>query len=222
MEDDLNLFKSYPWGKQSFDLTLTYLKNRINLRKQRGMHNEKKNACYALYGFSWDFLVWIYEAFTYLGKYAGKSLDTPLPVPRLLGWYTSKSDDIVEGDPFKSKGRSTKIVHPYFIPTVREMGQNYMKIFKPYTDEVKDAVIDVLKAQLKGVTILTAVAVNIVDEVAGDAINEVAKEKEEEKTKEKSVDDEEEKKEDECFENSVDVIKTKEKSVDDEEEKKRR
>ncbi|KAG5632465.1 hypothetical protein H5410_004182 [Solanum commersonii] len=33
MEDDLNFFKSYPWGKQSFDLTLTYLKNRINLRK---------------------------------------------------------------------------------------------------------------------------------------------------------------------------------------------
>ncbi|KAK4708568.1 hypothetical protein R3W88_029493 [Solanum pinnatisectum] len=70
-------------------------------------------------------------------------------------WYTSKSDNIVEGDPFKYKGRSTKIVHPYLTPTVREMGQNYMKTFKPYTDEVKDA-IDVLKTQLKGVNVLTA------------------------------------------------------------------
>uniref|UniRef100_M1DE92 Late blight resistance protein n=1 Tax=Solanum tuberosum TaxID=4113 RepID=M1DE92_SOLTU len=36
------------------------------------------------------------------------------------------------------------------------MGQNYMKIFKRYTDEVKDPVIDVLKTQLKDVTVLTA------------------------------------------------------------------
>ncbi|KAH0743265.1 hypothetical protein KY290_031258 [Solanum tuberosum] len=96
MEDDLDFFNSYPWGKKSFDLTLTYLKNRINLRKQGGMYNEKNN-------------VWIYEAFPYLGKYVGKSLDTPLPIPRLLRWYTSKSDNIVERAPFKYKGRSTKV-----------------------------------------------------------------------------------------------------------------
>ncbi|KAH0632913.1 hypothetical protein KY284_035699 [Solanum tuberosum] len=141
MADDLDFFNSYPWGKESFDLTLTYLKNRINLKKQEKMYNEKKNACYALYGFPWAFLVWIYKAFSYLGKYAGKSLNTPLPIPRLLRWYTSKSNNIVEGDPFKYKGRSTK---------------NYMATFKPYKDEVKDAIIDVLKAQLKGVTVITS------------------------------------------------------------------
>ncbi|KAG5577051.1 hypothetical protein H5410_057185 [Solanum commersonii] len=100
--------------------------------------------------------VWIFEAFSYLGKYARKSLNTPPLISRLLRWYTSKSDNIVEGDPFKYKGRSTDIVHPYLTSTIREMGQNYMKIFKPYIDEVKDAVIDVLKTQLKGVTIITA------------------------------------------------------------------
>ncbi|KAH0725496.1 hypothetical protein KY284_001361 [Solanum tuberosum] len=145
MEDDLNFFKSYPWGKQSFDLALTYLKNRINLRKQGKMYNEKKNASYALYGFPWTFLVWIDEAFPYLGKYTGKSLDTPLSIPCLLRWYTSKSDDIVEGDPFKYKGRSMNIVHPYLTPAICEMGQNYMKTFKPYMNEVKDTVTDVLK-----------------------------------------------------------------------------
>ncbi|KAH0754634.1 hypothetical protein KY290_024904 [Solanum tuberosum] len=98
--------------------------------------------------------VWIYEAFPYLGEYVGKSLDTPLPIPHLLRWYTSKSDSIVEGDPFKYKGRSTKFVHPYLTPTVRVMEQNYMATYKPYKDEVKDAVIDVLKAQLKGVTVI--------------------------------------------------------------------
>ncbi|XP_047258769.1 FK506-binding protein 5-like [Capsicum annuum] len=36
------------------------------------------------------------------------------------------------------------------------MEQRYMKTFKPYTDEVKDTSIDALKAQLKGVTVLTS------------------------------------------------------------------
>ncbi|KAH0635911.1 hypothetical protein KY289_035826 [Solanum tuberosum] len=156
MADDLNFFNSYPWGKESFDLTLTYLKNQINLKKQGKMYNEKKNACYALYGFPWVVLVWIYKAFSYLGKYARKSLYTPLPIPRLLRWYTSKSDNIVEGDPFKYKGRSTK------------MEQNYMATFKPYKDEVKDAIIDVLKAQLKGVTIITLGVESTNDEYLGD------------------------------------------------------
>ncbi|KAH0732970.1 hypothetical protein KY289_004158 [Solanum tuberosum] len=60
------------------------------------------------------------------------------------------------------------ILHPYLTPTVREMGQNYMKTFKPYTDEVKDAVIDVLKAQLKGVTILNARVARANNEYLGD------------------------------------------------------
>ncbi|KAH0734337.1 hypothetical protein KY285_010044 [Solanum tuberosum] len=120
------------------------------------MYNEKKNASYALYDFSWAFLVWIYEAFSYLEKYVRKSLDTPLTIPRLLRWYTSKSDNIVEGDPFRYKEKSTQIVHTYLTLTVCEMEQNYMATFKSYTNEVKDAVIDVLKAQLKGVIVLTA------------------------------------------------------------------
>ncbi|KAH0651105.1 hypothetical protein KY284_031017 [Solanum tuberosum] len=132
----------------------------------------------SLYGFQ----VWIYEVFPYLEKYAGKSLDTPLPIPRLLRWYTSKSDDIFEGDPFKYKERSTKIVHSYLIPIVREMGQNYIKIFKSYMDEVKDAGIDVLKVQLKSVTVLTADNEDLtaidedfaaIDEYFTDGVNEV-------------------------------------------------
>ncbi|KAG5595472.1 hypothetical protein H5410_036704 [Solanum commersonii] len=113
-------------------------------------------------------LVWIYEAFPYLGKYAGKSLDTPLPISCLLRWCTLKSDNIVEGDPFKYEGIHLFFVHSYFTPTVREMEQNYMATFKPYADEVKDAVIDVLKAQLKGVIVLTSGVESAGDEYLGD------------------------------------------------------
>ncbi|KAF3630504.1 hypothetical protein FXO38_11387 [Capsicum annuum] len=51
-----------------------------------------------------------------------------------------------------------RIMHLYHTPTVREIEQRYMKTFKPYTDEIKDTSIDALKAQLKGVIVLTSSA----------------------------------------------------------------
>lgn len=58
MTDDLDFFKNYPWGKESFDFTVTYLKEKINM-KQNEMYDIKKNESYALYGFPWAFLVTI-------------------------------------------------------------------------------------------------------------------------------------------------------------------
>uniref|UniRef100_M1DRW1 Uncharacterized protein n=1 Tax=Solanum tuberosum TaxID=4113 RepID=M1DRW1_SOLTU len=112
--------------------------------------------------------VWIYEAFPHLGSYAKKSLDSPRPIPHLLRWHTAKSDNIVKGDPFKYKGRSTKVVNSYLVPTVRETKQNYMTTLKPYTDEVKDTIIDALKANLKGETVLTSAIENQEDEILGE------------------------------------------------------
>ncbi|KAG5604870.1 hypothetical protein H5410_026362 [Solanum commersonii] len=125
---------------------------------------DKSNASYALYGFPWAFLVWIYEVFSHLGKYAKKSLDSPLPIPRLLRWHTAKNDNIIEGDPFKSKGKSTKVVHPYLTLIVRETKKNYLTTLYPYVDEVKDTVLDALKANSKGETIFTSSIENVKDE----------------------------------------------------------
>ncbi|KAG5579594.1 hypothetical protein H5410_050221 [Solanum commersonii] len=107
-------------------------------------------------------------AFSHLGKYAKKSFDSPLLIPRLLRWHTTKSDNIVKSDPFKYKGRSTKIVHPYLTPTVRETKQNYMATLMPYTDEVKDTIINTLKVNLKGVIVLTSTVKNEEDEILGE------------------------------------------------------
>ncbi|KAH0720104.1 hypothetical protein KY284_005134 [Solanum tuberosum] len=145
-----------------------YLKNKINLKKQSEVYKERGNAPYALYGFPWAFLVWIYETFPYLGNYAKKSLDSPLPILYLLRWHTAKSDNIVEGDPFKYQGKSTKVVHPYLVPIVRETKQNYMATLKAYTNEVKDKIIDALKANLKGVTVLSSAVENREDEILGE------------------------------------------------------
>ncbi|KAM3302451.1 hypothetical protein P3S67_016953 [Capsicum chacoense] len=101
-------------------------------------------------------MIWIYEVFPHLGEFAGKSMDEPLPIPRILRWHTSKSDKIIEGDPFKYKGKVTENVHPYIIPTVRETMMDYMITFEPYTNEVKNNVLDGLKKELEGVTVLTS------------------------------------------------------------------
>ena len=43
-----------------------------------------------------------------------------------------------------------------------------MAILKPYTDEVKDTIIDTLKVNLKGVTVLTSSVVNVEDVYSSD------------------------------------------------------
>ncbi|KAM3205675.1 hypothetical protein P3L10_029085 [Capsicum annuum] len=115
---------------------MDYLKKKNDLKKQKEVFDEKQKASYALFGFPWAFMIWIYEAFPHLGEFAGKSMDEPLPIPRILRWHTSKNDKIIEGDPFKYKGKVTENVHPYIIPTVQY-------------------VLNGLKKELEGVTVLT-------------------------------------------------------------------
>ncbi|KAM3339161.1 hypothetical protein P3S68_031247 [Capsicum galapagoense] len=135
---------------------MDYLKKKSDLKKQKKVFDEKQKASYALFGFPWAFMIWIYEAFPHLGEFDGKSMDEPLPIPHILRWHTSKSDKIIEGDPFKYKVKVTENVHPYIIPIVREMKMDYMITFEPYTDEVKNNVLDGLKKELEEVTVLTS------------------------------------------------------------------
>ncbi|XP_060202978.1 uncharacterized protein LOC132631419 [Lycium barbarum] len=89
MADDLELFKSYPWGKESFELTLDYLKNKIDIPKHHQVHVEKRPTSYSLYGFPW---VWAYEDFPALGRNAGKSEEVSFSIPRILRWHTKKME----------------------------------------------------------------------------------------------------------------------------------
>ncbi|KAM3338662.1 hypothetical protein P3S68_030748 [Capsicum galapagoense] len=144
-------FEKYPWGKETFQLIMDYLKNKSNLKKQKEVFDEKQKASYALFGFLWAFMV-----FPHLGEFARKLMNEPLPIPRIFRWHTSKSDKIIEGDPFKYKGKVTENVHPYIIPTIRETKMDYMITFELYTDEVKNNILDGLKKKLEGVTVLTS------------------------------------------------------------------
>ncbi|KAM3398797.1 hypothetical protein P3S68_002313 [Capsicum galapagoense] len=156
MVDSLSFFEKYPWRKEIFQLTIDYLKKKSDLKKQKKVFDEKQKASYALFGSPWAFMIWIYEVFPYLGEFAGKSMDEPSPIPRILRWHTLKSEKIIEGDPFKYKVKVTENAHPYIIPTVYEMKMDYMITFEPYTNEVKNNILDGLKKELEGVTVLTS------------------------------------------------------------------
>ncbi|KAF3656774.1 hypothetical protein FXO38_13985 [Capsicum annuum] len=132
MVDYLGFFEKYPWGKESFSLTLDYLKKRIDFSRQKKTFETKG-----------------------VSSGTSKSTEDPLPISRLLRWNTSKGDKLIEGDPYLN-GWSTKRVHPYLIPTVHKMKHHYMKKFKALTDKPNDAFIDGLKACLEGVTVITS------------------------------------------------------------------
>ena len=57
MIDSLSFFEKYPWGKETFQLTMDYLKKKSDLKKQKEVFDEKQKASYALFGFPWAFMV---------------------------------------------------------------------------------------------------------------------------------------------------------------------
>ncbi|KAG5598909.1 hypothetical protein H5410_030279 [Solanum commersonii] len=61
-----------------------------------------------------------------------------------------------------------KVVHPYITPTIRETKKNYLAALKRYVDKVKDTVLNALKKNLKGVTVLTSSVENVEDEYLSD------------------------------------------------------
>ncbi|KAM3303258.1 hypothetical protein P3S67_014288 [Capsicum chacoense] len=52
MVDSLSFFEKYPWEKETFQLTMDYLKKKSDLKKQKEVFDEKQKASYALFGFS--------------------------------------------------------------------------------------------------------------------------------------------------------------------------
>ncbi|KAK4721668.1 hypothetical protein R3W88_011901 [Solanum pinnatisectum] len=170
--------------KISVRARMTLYRDFRNVLVQEKNYNDFKGTCFGHlrhlskhYKFNGQ-MVWIYEVFPHLGNYAKKSFDSPLPIPHFLRWHTTKSDNIVEGDPFKYKGRSTKVlyfyiyfcrlcIHTSYLLSMRQK-KNYMATLKSYTDEVKDTIIDALNAGLKGVTVLTSAVENVEDEYSND------------------------------------------------------
>ncbi|KAG5617444.1 hypothetical protein H5410_017268 [Solanum commersonii] len=75
---DLNAFNNYPWGNNSYFLTVEYLVSKLSPKTNN------------LYGFPWAFMAWAFEAIPYLEKqfndYSKKFQ------PRILRWLSAKNN----------------------------------------------------------------------------------------------------------------------------------
>ncbi|KAG5629453.1 hypothetical protein H5410_001170 [Solanum commersonii] len=135
-------FRNALWGKECFDLTVKYLKNKINLKKQSEVYKEKGNASF---GYTRLFLI--------------------LVIMQRSPWILLCQFPVYLDGTRQRAITLSKVMHPYLVPTVRETKQNYMATLKPYMDEVKDTIIDALKANLKGVIVLISAVENHEDEI---------------------------------------------------------
>ncbi|KAG5590982.1 hypothetical protein H5410_041496 [Solanum commersonii] len=198
------------------EISVKYLKNKINLKKQsevykeRGMH---RMLCIASTGHFW---------FGYM------RLFLILVIMQRSPWILL-CQFLVYLDGTRQRAIIlSKVVHPYLIPTVRETKQNYMETLKPYTDKVKDTIIDALKANLKGVTVLTSLVENEEDEILEEKLEENEEEteekleekKQEEKGEEQIEENKEEEKKEEHIEENKEEEKKEEQIKEKEEEQK--
>ncbi|XP_055833849.1 uncharacterized protein LOC129902558 [Solanum dulcamara] len=133
-----SVFNEYPWGLKSYLLTVEYLAKPIKSE-------------YNLYGFPWAFLAWAFEAIPKLQRNA-KNVPPERTLPRMLRWmsYGGLKKSM---DPFGTTEEN--VVHPFLFPTNVEKKEKYMKDLEPFFSEEADEKIDMLKAELIGVTTIT-------------------------------------------------------------------
>ncbi|KAF3659353.1 hypothetical protein FXO38_12690 [Capsicum annuum] len=78
LSEDLEAFNNYPWGYESFKMTVQYLLTPL------------KPKTVNLYGFPWAFMAWAFEAIPYLRQYV--NYQEEVSCPRILRWLSAKTD----------------------------------------------------------------------------------------------------------------------------------
>ncbi|KAF3657970.1 putative protein EIN4-like [Capsicum annuum] len=78
LSEDLEAFNSYPWGYESFKMTVEYLLTPLTPKIVN------------LYGFPWAFMAWAFEAIPYLRQQV--NYQEEVSCPRILRWLSAKTD----------------------------------------------------------------------------------------------------------------------------------
>ncbi|PHU09688.1 hypothetical protein BC332_21548 [Capsicum chinense] len=78
LSEDLKAFNSYPWGYESFKMTVEYLLTPLTPKTVN------------LYGFPWAFMAWAFEAIPYLRQQV--NYQEKVSCPRILKWLSAKTD----------------------------------------------------------------------------------------------------------------------------------
>ncbi|PHU05355.1 hypothetical protein BC332_26177 [Capsicum chinense] len=77
LSEYLEAFNSYPWGYESFKMTVKYLLTPLALKTVN------------LFGFPWDFMAWVFEAIPYLRQQV--NYQKRVSYPRILRWLSTKT-----------------------------------------------------------------------------------------------------------------------------------
>ncbi|KAM3252443.1 hypothetical protein P3L10_006513 [Capsicum annuum] len=77
LSEDLEAFNSYPWGYESFKITVKYLLTPLAPKTVN------------LYGFPWAFIAWEFEAIPYLRQQV--NYQEEVSCPRILRWLSAKT-----------------------------------------------------------------------------------------------------------------------------------
>ncbi|KAH0731586.1 hypothetical protein KY289_002774 [Solanum tuberosum] len=79
LAQDLDAFNNYPWGNDSYFLTVEYLVSKLSPKTNN------------LYGFPWAFMAWAFEVIPYLRKQFN-DYSKEISQPRILRWLSAKNN----------------------------------------------------------------------------------------------------------------------------------
>ncbi|PHT89651.1 hypothetical protein T459_04764 [Capsicum annuum] len=140
LSEDLEAFNSYPWGYESFKMTVEYLLTPLMPKTVN------------LYGFSWVFMAWAFEVIPYLRQQVNYKEE--VFCPRILRWLSAKINKNAKFlDLFNPPKKA--IVHSWLVPTNRELKMPVFLALRSVQIFSDPKVVDGIKIELFGATTIT-------------------------------------------------------------------
>uniref|UniRef100_M1BGQ4 Mutator-like transposase n=1 Tax=Solanum tuberosum TaxID=4113 RepID=M1BGQ4_SOLTU len=134
LSQDIEAFSNYPWGHESFELTVRYL------LKPLGPNTNN------LFGFPWDFMSWAFEVIPHLTHQV--NVEEEISSPRILRWLRSKTK-IAKNIPDLYNPPHDAVVHPWLVPIEKELQMQYL-ITLGLIETLFDLIMDRVKMELAG------------------------------------------------------------------------
>ncbi|KAH0746449.1 hypothetical protein KY285_008106 [Solanum tuberosum] len=137
LAQDLDAFNNYPWGNDSYFLTVEYLVSKLSPKTNN------------LYGFPWAFMAWAFEAIPYLRKQFN-DYSKEISQPRILTWLSAKNNPKINFVDLFDPPHDI-IVHPWLVPTEQELQMSFF-LTLGIIDTKSDPTVDLIKKELAGAT----------------------------------------------------------------------
>ncbi|KAH0652559.1 hypothetical protein KY289_030237 [Solanum tuberosum] len=134
LSQDIEAFNNYPWGHESFELTIKYLLKPLGLKTNN------------LFGFPRAFMAWTFEAIPYLTHQV--NTEEEISSPRILRWLRSKTKTAKNILDFYNPPHDA-VVHPWLVPTEKVLQMSYL-ITLGLVETLFDPIVDRVKMELVG------------------------------------------------------------------------